>query len=301
MIQNLLNLHSQEVLCSWLSAPNGVAGQQFLFARTYAGTLHAGNARLAIAAKGPFRLYVNGRAVYTSYVFGDALAESEGCESYVMDVTPYMRNDSNSVAVWYAPDAMNAGSGNGNGAEMIAVSLYGSDSAGRCFAFASDSTWLCSPAPAVSEIMAEHEDARLFDGRWHAPVPSVQMKWSGAVQLSPVWIAADANYFPGSFADSRVQVVAPRYFDASDDGRSVSYDFGNGFWGTVRVTVRGAKVGERIYVNGAEYICKGTLDEQYVGRFVHYGLRRVTISGDASFRRSHITKVEGLALDGGSW
>ena len=89
-------------------------------------------------------------------------------------------------------------------------------------------------------------------------------------------------------------VLRPRYFDI--EGNRVAYEFGTGFYGFVRLTLRDARRGERIRIGDVEYICSGKTDEQACARFVPAVLRRVIVEGDADFSPSQIQRVEGIGL-----
>ena len=90
------------------------------------------------------------------------------------------------------------------------------------------------------------------------------------------------------------RIISPRFSDRSD--HSVTYDFSPGFYGFVRVTLRGCRRGEHIYINGMEYICSGEMDEQAYCRFSAIYMRRVTITGDRHFNPEQVQEVEAVCL-----
>ena len=81
------------------------------------------------------------------------------------------------------------------------------------------------------------------------------------------------------------------------DKRSVTYAFPHAFMGFVRVTIRDARPGETIFINGMRYICNGTIDEQAIGRFAMLPWRSVTITGDRRFKPEQVQNVEGLEME----
>lgn len=293
---SLLNANAQEALCSWLSAPSVERGRQMLFRRTYTDGLDIAEARVTIASKGFFRLFVNGRAVFTSYVLGDEPAASDDFDIYTVDVGAYVRRDSNTVAVWYAPEMTTPIASSEDEKDMFALCFYGTYVSGEHFSHISDSTWLCAPSNVLSTSEGENNNSIEYLQDWNTSVPSVQMKWKGAEESGFCPLGTTSSDVYKDFSDCRIDILSPGHFDVSDDSKTISYDFGNGFFGTFRFTVRGAKAGERIWANGSEYVCSGVLDEQFIGRFVHKSIRKIVISGDDSFRKTHIVKVEGLAI-----
>ena len=89
-------------------------------------------------------------------------------------------------------------------------------------------------------------------------------------------------------------IIPYRYFDIEKD--TITYDFGLGFIGFARVTLRGVRKGERIFIGNMEYICSGQLDEQACLRFTTMPVRKLTIYGDNKFRADHIVNVEGISI-----
>ncbi len=286
---SLLNADAQGALCSWLSAETAEPGRQYIFSRTYASNSDIAEANVTVAANGPFRLFVNGRAVFTSFF---------PCpeDGVTLDVTPYVRSDSNSVAVWCAPDLDSAQHRSDDGSPMVALCLYGRYVSEKPFVFATDTTWLCTPSNVLSTPEGESENALgcAFDGNVNCS--SVPMKWGISVNKGVLWTKMSPCLYSRRFSDSEVRIVKPSSFDVSADETAVFYNFNKAFYGTFRLTVRNAKAGERIWAGGSEYVCRGVLDEQFVGRFVLKGIRKILVSGDRNFKRSHVVKVEGIAL-----
>ncbi len=286
---SLLNADAQGALCSWLSVEKAEQGRQYLFRRTYVSDSAVAEANVTIAANGSFRLFVNGRAVFTSFF-------PCGDNGVTLDVTPYMRNDSNTVAVWYAPDVRCAQCPSSDANPMVALCLYGRYVSEKPFIFATDTTWLCAPLNVLSSSEGEIENALEYVSGGNLDDAPVPMKWGNSVNSGVLWTQMSPVLRGRGFSDSAVQIVKPSSFDVLDDENAVSYNFNKPFYGTFRLTVRNAKAGERIWAGGSEYVCRGVLDEQFVGRFVLKGIRRIIVSGDGNFKKSHIVKVEGIAL-----
>lgn len=83
-----------------------------------------------------------------------------------------------------------------------------------------------------------------------------------------------------------------------EDSVGVHYGFARPFHGVVRLTLRGAVHGEHIVADGMSYVCSGEMDEQLFRRFTTDEVYWITVSGDESFRKSQIQKVEGLEIGG---
>lgn len=73
--------------------------------------------------------------------------------------------------------------------------------------------------------------------------------------------------------------------------------FSQPFFGFVRVTMRGARRGERIVTdNGLAYICNNQMDEQLFNRFIPCQQNVFSVMGDRRFKASQVQYVEGLEL-----
>lgn len=90
------------------------------------------------------------------------------------------------------------------------------------------------------------------------------------------------------------KVTAPRYSERTPEG--IAYEFVTGFYGFVRLTLRGAKKGETIIIGGRKYICNGETDEQITTAFEPTYHRRVIVSGDSAFDASQVQRVDGVSL-----
>mgnify|MGYP000272101867 CR=1 FL=1 len=90
------------------------------------------------------------------------------------------------------------------------------------------------------------------------------------------------------------RVTAPRYSERTPEG--IAYEFVTGFYGFVRLTLRGAKKGETITIGGRKYTCNGETDEQITTAFEPTYHRRVIVSGDSAFDASQVQGVDGVSL-----
>lgn len=90
------------------------------------------------------------------------------------------------------------------------------------------------------------------------------------------------------------RVAVPRYSERTPEG--IAYEFVTGFYGFVRLTLRGAKKGETITIGGRKYTCNGETDEQITTAFEPAYHRRVIVSGDSAFDPSQVQRVDGVSL-----
>lgn len=280
------------------------------FRHTYLTQRRPISATLSVTARGRYRVYVNESNVTPPL-------PTDNCHHPVtidIDVSGYLRSDSNTVAILYHPV--------GPHDHQIAVCYYGVGRDGRPFGHNADGGWLCRPVdegsgdgidrgytqtvstacwtPALAPERLEMEGAKTasaprrveIDGRTAA---SELRKTDSALRR----VSTDMGVWPlATLLPVRVnrvtRVTAPRYSERTPEG--IAYEFVTGFYGFVRLTLRGAKKGETIIIGGRKYTCNGETDEQITTAFEPTYHRRVIVSGDRAFDASQVQRVDGVSL-----
>ena len=293
--------HSQQFGTEWMTSPSSTDSSCVWFRRTFVAHNPPKHASVCVAADSRFILYVNGRNVSTALYMPRHINAATSTMSVTFDVTQFLRTDSNTIALLVAPTAAMA-------SPRLSVGFFGKDVHDTPFATCSTDGWQCSTA---STRLTTHGE--LMDNRYQTPTYA-----SYGDMITPVWQSAihshkdchSVNKDYGVAAESifghnplhynildddvvRVRrIISPRFFDRSD--HSATYDFSPGFYGFVRVTLRGCQRGEHIYINGMEYICSGEMDEQAYCRFTASYMRRITITGDRHFNPEQVQEVEAV-------
>lgn len=276
-----------EAQSCWLSHPEPDDSSQVWFRRMFIDR-DVERAWLNVATTGFVKIYVNGMSVTTS-AFEPMREQGDNLQKTVsIDVSAFMRPDTNVIAVCYSPAERIADR------RQVAVSFFGVKRGGERFSAESDASWLCRKAPSSLNT----------DGGENIDGTADTHEWNGDHIDLALWRPSEestaTNIFHAQQTETHipsyrvVRIHRPRYFDIQGD--SVVYDFGEGFSGWVRVTLRKAKRGERISVGATNYVCNGTTDEQICPRFAISHHRRVPVSGDNRFRREQIVKIEGLEI-----
>lgn len=280
------------------------------FHHTYLTQRRPISATLSVTARGRYRVYVNESNVTPPL-------PTDNCHRPVtidIDVSGYLRSDSNTVAILYHPV--------GPHDHQIAVCYYGVGRDGRPFSHNADGGWLCRP---VDEGSGDGIDrgytqtvstacwtpvsvpGRLeMDGTKAASEPR-RVEIEGTKAASELRTADSAlrrvstemGVWPlATLLPVRVnrvtRVTAPRYSERTPEG--IAYEFVTGFYGFVRLTLRGAKKGETIIIGGRKYTCNGETDEQITTAFEPTYHRRVIVSGDSAFDASQVQRVDGVSL-----
>lgn len=280
------------------------------FRHTYLTQRRPISATLSVTARGRYRVYVNESNVTPPL-------PTDNCHHPVtidIDVSSYLRSDSNTVAILYHPV--------GPHDHQIAVCYYGVGRDGRPFGHNADGGWLCRP---VDEGSGDGIDrgytqtvstacwtpvsvpGRLeMDGTKAASEPR-RLEIEEAKAASELRTADSAlrrvstemGVWPlATLLPVRVnrvtRVTEPRYSERTPEG--IAYEFVTGFYGFVRLTLRGAKKGETITIGGRKYICNGETDEQITTAFEPTYHRRVIVSGDSAFDASQVQRVDGVSL-----
>ena len=301
------------------------------FRHTYLTQRRPISATLSVTARGRYRVYVNESNVPPPL-------PTDNCHHPVtiaIDVSGYLRSDSNTVAILYHPV--------GPHDHQIAVCYYGVGRDGRPFGHNADGGWLCRPgdegsgdgidrgytqtvstacwtpvsAPGRLEIegtKAASEPRRVEIEEAKAASAPRRVEIDGRTADSEIRTAAselrktdsalrrvstEMGVWPlATLLPVRVnrvtRVTAPRYSERTPEG--IAYEFVTGFYGFVRLTLRGAKKGETIIIGGRKYTCNGETDEQITTAFEPTYHRRVIVSGDSAFDASQVQRVDGVSL-----
>ncbi len=286
----------------WMLAPLAGDTSCVWFRRTFVGTARPRSATVSVASAGRFVLYVNGRNVSTALYMPCRADGDTSAVAIDFDVTRFLRPDSNTIAVLSVPDGRTSGA-------PVAVAYSGENRDGSRFAFSGHDGWLCRVAAvSLAQGGGETSDARLeahpaacgniFMPEWmpagQAAAPHGRsVEWIGMSAESLFGWPSVAYSVVGDDAARPRAIVRPRYSDTC--GHAVAYDFSPGFYGLVRVTLRGCAAGDSITVGGLTYICSGETDEQAIVRFSPCYMRKVVVSGK-SLDRSQVQDVEALCM-----
>ena len=294
------------------------------FRHTYLTQRRPISATLSVTARGRYRVYVNESNVTPPL-------PTDNCHHPVtidIDISGYLRSDSNTVAILYHPV--------GPHDHQIAVCYYGVGRDGRPFGHNADGGWLCRPVdegsgdgidrgytqtvstacwtPVSAPGRLEIEEAKVASEPRRVEIEGTKVA-SAPRRVEIEGTKADSELRTADSALRRVstemgvwplatllpvqvnrvtRVTAPRYSERTPEG--IAYEFVTGFYGFVRLTLRGAKKGETITIGGRKYTCNGETDEQITTAFEPTYHRRVIVSGDSAFDASQVQRVDGVSL-----
>lgn len=280
------------------------------FRHTYLTQRRPISATLSVTARGRYRVYVNESNVTPPL-------PTDNCHHPVtidIDISGYLRSDSNTVAILYHPV--------GPHDHQIAVCYYGVGRDGRPFGHKADGGWLCRPVDEGSGDGIDRGYTQTVSTACWTPVSvpgRLEMEGTKAdsepqrVEIEGTKAASELR--TADSAQRRVstemgvwplatllpvrvnrvtRVTEPRYSERTPEG--IAYEFVTGFYGFVRLTLRGAKKGETIIIGGRKYTCNGETDEQITTAFEPTYHRRVIVSGDSAFAPNQVQRVDGVSL-----
>lgn len=273
------------------------------FRHTYLTQRRPISATLSVTARGRYRVYVNESNVTPPLPTGN-------CHHPVtidIDVSGYLRSDSNTVAILYHPV--------GPHDHQIAVCYYGVGRDGRPFGHNAGGGWLCRPVDEGSGDGIDRGYTQTVSTACWTPVSvpgrleigvtkaDSELRTAGSApgkkDSALRRVSTEMGVWPlATLLPVRVnrvtRVTAPRYSERTPEG--IAYEFVTGFYGFVRLTLRGAKKGETITIGGRKYTCNGETDEQITTAFEPTYHRRVIVSGDSEFDASQVQRVDGVSL-----
>ena len=283
-----LNASAQEFGTHWISYPEPDSTSQIWFRQTYLASERPAQASITVTSTGYFELFVNEYNVSTDALIPYRKETADNPISITYDVTRFLRRDSNTVAVWYAPSYPHINT------RQVAISYYGRTKSGGFFSCNSDKNWICHKA----HISLTNDGNELMDGEIYP------LKWNANNIDYACWLSADevvntksgpikelSSFYP---AQKVIKIHQPTAFEI--EGDSILYDFGTTFSGWIRVTLRGTRSREIIHIGRLEYVCNGTTDEQGYSKFTTTEYRRLIICGDEHFKPEQVQKVEGIEI-----
>lgn len=280
-------VHSQSFCSHWISAQQVDSTSEIWFRQQIRLQELPAFGSATIATTGKVDVYINERNVSTAIWIPDRTGNDDRPVSVNMEVTRFLQPGVNTIAIWYSPSFPHI-----NG-RQIAFSLCGRMKNGEKRAFCSDDGWLARRANAsLANDGGERYDANAYTLKWNSDDVDWGL-WQPARDTNTPAIASRYHLtdYP---AVKRDMTYTPRYFDLAGD--SVYYQFDKAFKGQLRITLRNARRGQKIYVDGLEYTCSGEMDEQACRKFTVADYRRVLIHGDRNFRNEQIQSVEGLEI-----
>ena len=234
------------------------------------------SASISISTTGFVLVYVNGRNATTATLWPYRPNNSPGIASQDIDITTLLSYGRNIISIWYAPcpqplsqtpgSIVNAFTASSQGYHIgdcqISVCIT-TVTEGKEQRFCNtERDWLCSIAAGKMTRKGEDYDAMAYQQDWKSFIYAVTPLWIGAEKsmLShPI-----LNDIPDIPLRARKIFEPISVYESNDTTRCY---FPLGAEGQIRLTIRGARKGQEIDVNGMRYRCIGKMDEQFFTRF----------------------------------
>ena len=234
------------------------------------------SASISISTTGFVLVYVNGRNATTATLWPYRPNNSPGIASQDIDITTLLSYGRNVISIWYAPCLQPLSQTSGSIGNAFATQYQGYQT-GDCQISVCITTvtegkeqrfcnterdWLCSIAAGKMTRKGEDYDAMAYQQDWKSFIYAVTPLWIGAEKsmLShPI-----LNDIPDIPLRARKIFEPISVYESNDTTRCY---FPLGAEGQIRLTIRGARKGQEIDVNGMRYRCIGKMDEQFFTRF----------------------------------
>lgn len=286
LFQGLTTGWAQTFNTHWIASPVADSTSQVWFKQTYRLPERPQKAILTVVSTGYFAVYVNKWKVDLATIapyraFGDTTTKG-----IRYDITRYMRRDSNTIAVWYSPltPAVER--------RQLSLTLTTTDQNGLTTAHNTDRGWLCHAATRrLNAQGGEDIDGLGYAQKWTGAFNDIAL-WQPAVEIQAAPSAGYTveDHFRPQLKATRIRTQ--NYFDVVGD--TVYYEFGTGFYGTLRLTLRNARRGQILHIGHHSYRCNGKTDEQAISRFAPSFYRRVAVWGDNHFNPRQIQAFEAI-------
>ncbi len=282
----VLNSFSQEFGIHWIAYPLPNDSSEVFFRHTYITQTFPQQAYIHINSTGKYKLYVNERNISRNLMIDGMYKETLVGQTF--DVCQYLRSDSNTIAVWYAPG------GKKSEGKQLSLEYYGIDAKGKPFYHKADGKWSCK---LISDCYVKG-DKESFNA------PSFRNDWNSTEYKPFRWLHPTGSYSQknldqkecawGSCQYELAKIIHPTGTFADSSGFHI--DFGRSFFGTIRLTLRGVKRGTVININDYQHTCKGESDEQAFPRFRFKHQRMFFIPKNNRLKPENITNIEGLEI-----
>ncbi len=253
------------------------------FRHTYITLRRPISGNLTISATGRYKVFINESnitpIITETIKIADTTTENSSAITATIDITRYLRNDSNTIAILYHPKSLAIAD------QSIYANYYGIERNGKPFTHTTDSGWLCRTTPRNGNDRTDRGYTQsVATACWIPAVaynrPQLALSYAAEHPLTPTM---QPN-----------KIITPRYSEHVSGGNE--YEFGIGFYGYIRLTLRGTHAGDTININGYSRICRGETDEQISTWAEPTYYRRIRITGSSGFKTSSIQHIEGICL-----
>lgn len=291
-----LSAHGEDFNTHWVYAPQADSNSHVWFRRAYVSDGRPQYAYITVTTTGYYKLYVNECNVGVSLFYPLRETEDSSAVETTFDISPYLRRDTNIVAILYSPVIPSVSH------RQISVNIYGTGHNGKPFSLNSDDSWLCRCANSeINSDGGELIDGRQHNTTWKAATIYDLALWLPACSFHHTWQRKQSRQ---SYVETPVKesFYSPVIYHISNFTQHEISDTINSpqlpyaAIGFVRATIREAKKGERITIGNVHYICSGKTDEQAFPQFNIGAWRTIPITGDSNFSPSQITNLEMVSV-----
>lgn len=279
----------QDFNTHWVYAPQADSLSHVWFRRAFISNGRPIHASVTVTTTGHFKLYVNECNVGTALFYPARPTGDSTAVSMTFDISPYLRADTNVVALLYSPTLPSQSH------RQIAVNVYGTDSEGYAFGHAADATWLCRRANSRMTTDGGED----IDGRYHYPA------WKAATIYDiSQWLPVASYEDHANIQDLSPTLVSGLKAVTASHVESLSLRISQNpillylaetFYGFPRITLREARHGEKLRIGNITYTCNGNMDEQAYPAFAIGSWSAIPIEGDKLFKPSQIVSLDLLS------
>ncbi len=256
----------------FLCHPTAGKGEEVLFHSILTSGRLPEEATLSISTTGYALVYVNGRIAMTETIWPYRPGNRRGKASREIDIREFLSVGRNVISVWYAPciaswdrqddTADNARGETGGQISVAITTVTDGKKEERC---STEKDWLCTIAAGKLTENGESYDATAYQKDWKDFIFGFSPAWIGAEKAIPS--ITDFCDIPNTSLRACKTFETISIFQGNDTTRCY---FPMEAEGQIRLTIRGARKGQKIAINDMQYRCLGIDDEQFFTRFSTY-------------------------------
>src|SRR5574344_21470 len=273
--------------CYWVNCHPSIENSQIWFRKTFVLPQGSVNATAEVASNGFFELFINGRNVSTKILAPYKNLRNDTVRFIDYDISRFLHNDTNTVAVWYSPDTY-------RNSYKLSVQIYGTSTNDEQFSIHTDTTWLYHEANTINEPNGDEIiDANAYNNGWKSNDCCI-LDWRYTTN-SENDVPFNREYLFWKYQAFSIEKIVTQ-LNVIEKNDTIWYDFGRNTTVWVRLTFRGMRRGSVITVNGLKYICQGVDDEQACRRFSVCDAGYAIVTVPKGFSKENITKAESITI-----
>lgn len=287
LLASTTDIEAQEWQPRWITHPYEKTDKGIWFRYTFAlqDEEVPAKAEMVFSSSGWAEVYLNGWNISTELPSPNT---EYGMWEKRYDIGDFLQSGINEIIVEYFPQKAKT-----HTEKQLSMTLWGQKANGSTLCVSTNTDWLCKESDRRWT-----EKGMLQDGRRNRILETGEqtaiLQWIGAEKGFENTESEDTLSEKKLLSPHLCLISEPERFDKTEKG--IVYDFGIGFYGLYRATLRGMQRGDTLTLGNLSYICNGENDEQAFTKFIPTFQRTITAKANNKDLYPIIQKIEALEI-----